>query len=131
MYLIDTHAFLWFILNDPALPVGTRTFMEYSENICISIATFWEMTIKHSKGRLPLPCSMSKMMRICTDDLRIPILSIKDIHLETLTTLPWIHKDPFDRLIVSQAIAEKMTLLSVDKKIAAYDVHTVWDMSNQ
>ena len=128
MYLMDTHTFLWFLLNDPALPEKTRDFLEYSENIYISIASFWEMAIKHSKGKLSLPCSLSEMMRICTDDLSIPILEIRDVHLETLVALPWIHKDPFDRLILSQAISENMVLLSIDKNMMRYPVHIKWNM---
>ena len=120
--LLDTHVFLWFMDGSSKLPFGIRAFIEDTDDIYISIASFWEMAIKSSKGKLSLPRSISETMKVCEQDLQFSILAIKDIHLETLRVLPWFHKDPFDRLIISQAISEDMTLLSVDEHIAEYPV---------
>ena len=125
-YLLDTHAFLWFTDEAAQLPLSMREFIEESEDICISVASFWEMTIKCSKGKLSLPRSISETMRVCEEELQFSILPVKNIHLETLRTLPWIHKDPFDRLMISQAISEDMTLVSADERVAEYPVCRLW-----
>ena len=125
-YLLATHAVLWFMVGAPELPSSTKKTIEDAEAVYVSIASFWEMTIKNSRGKFPLPYSISELMRLCSEDLCFPILAVRDIHLETLRTLPWIHKDPFDRLIISQAISEDMTLISADERAASYPVRTVW-----
>lgn len=126
-YLLDTHTFLWFMDGVPRLPFRTRELIEEAEDVCISIASFWEMTIKSSIGRLSLPRSVSETMLFCEDELGFSILAIRDIHLETLRTLPWFHKDPFDRLIIAQAMSENMTLISLDERIMEYPVRRVWE----
>ncbi len=125
-YLLDTHAVLWFMIDAPELPSGMQKLIENADDLYVSIASFWEMVIKNSKGKFPLPYPISEIMKLCTDELRFSILAVKDIHLEALRTLPWIHKDPFDRLIISQAIAEDMTLISADERVAEYPVRRVW-----
>ena len=126
-YLLDTHTFLWFMDGAPQLPFSTRELIERAEDIYISIASFWEMTIKNSRGKLSLPRSILETMIFCEEELGFSILAIRDIHLETLRALPWFHKDPFDRLIISQAISEDMTLVSVDAHVAEYPVRRVWE----
>lgn len=125
-YLLDTHAVLWFMVEAPELPSGTQKLIEDADDIYVSIASFWEMVIKNSKGKFPLPYPISEIMKLCTDDLGFIMLNVRDIHLEALRILPWIHKDPFDRLIVSQAISEDMTLISADERVAEYPVRRVW-----
>ena len=125
-YLLDTHTVLWFMVEAAELPRTTKKLIEGADDVSVSIASFWEMAIKNSRGKFPLPLSITEIMRLCTDSLEFSILGIKDVHLETLGRLPWIHKDPFDRLIISQAIAEDMTLISVDGRIAEYPVRRVW-----
>ena len=125
-YLLDTHTFLWFMDDATQLPSGTRELIEEADDVRISIASFWEMTIKSSRGKLSLPRSIMETMIFCEKELGFSILAIRAIHLETLRILPWFHKDPFDRLIISQAISENMTLISVDDRVAEYPVRRIW-----
>ena len=124
--LLDTHTLLWFVDEAPQLPLNVRELIEGSKDVCVSIASFWEMAIKSSKGKLSLTCSIIQMMGICIDTLKFPILHIKGVHLEMLRTLPWIHKDPFDRLLIAQAMSEEMALVTADEHIAKYPVHRMW-----
>ena len=128
MYLLDTHALLWFLNDDPKLPQKTKALIETTSEIFVSVGTFWEMAIKDSVHKLSLPASISAVMAAC-QQLGFSILPIKALHLEHLKTLPQIHRDPFDRLLICQAAAEHMTLITVDKKIAKYDVPIVWDQT--
>ncbi|MBQ3626218.1 MAG: type II toxin-antitoxin system VapC family toxin [Synergistaceae bacterium] len=128
MYLLDTHILIWFIENSPKLPEFLRNLIGRSDdlNIYVSIASFWEMAIKVSKKKLTLIDSVQDIMRICSDELHFLILNIKAAHLKELEKLDFHHNDPFDRLIISQAIAENMTLISADKYIKAYPVKWLW-----
>ena len=125
MILLDTHTLLWFLSDDPMLPEATKELVGTSENVYVSIATFWEMAIKNSIGRLMLADPISRIAEICEEN-RITILPIKALHLDILRKLPRIHKDPFDRLLICQAKAEGMALVTVDENIAKYDVKTLW-----
>ncbi len=126
MILLDTHTFLWFV-NDPSqLPSRVNQLIEEAEHVYVSIASFWEMAIKSSKGKLELPTSITRMMFDC-QTLGLTILPIKGSHLEHLNKLPWIHKDPFDRLLICQAQSEELTFLTVDENIQKYDVRTAWE----
>ena len=73
-----------------------------------------------------MPRSISETMKVCEEELQFSILPVKNIHLEILRTLPWIHKDPFDRLIISQAISEDMTLVSADEHVIDYPACRGW-----
>lgn len=130
MYLLDTHILIWFLNDSPMLPGGIKRMIGKSRDasVLVSIASFWEMAIKSSKGKLKLNYSITDLMMLCKDILHISVLEIKDAHLEILRALPWIHKDPFDRLIISQAISEDMVLISVDEHIADYPVRRVWEV---
>ena len=125
-YLLDTHAFLWFLNDDPKLPPTAREVIRRAESLCISIGSFWEMAIKANKGKLILPAPISEMMRAC-DEMRIAILPIASTHLECLQGMPAYHADPFDRLIISQAIVENCAILSADSAFDRYDVHIIWN----
>lgn len=125
MYLLDTHAFLWFANDDPKLPENVRNLMESDEIFYISIGSFWEMSIKNSNGKLRLPGSITQMMEYC-EQLGFQILPIKASHLEQLKTLPRIHGDPFDRLLICQALDERLVLITTDENIPKYQVKTCW-----
>ena len=83
MLLLDTHAFLWFVNGDPRLPKEVVHAIQVSEGVYVSIATFWELAIKNSLGKLELPCSVSQMMEDCTR-FEMTILPINGNHLERL-----------------------------------------------
>lgn len=125
MILLDTHALLWFLNDDEKLPKHIHDLIESDTGVCVSIASFWEIAIKNSIGKLPLKCSVTEMLKICEDhDMRV--LQIEPTHLERLKILPKIHGDPFDRLLICQAQEESLTLVTRDENIPKYDVGTIW-----
>ena len=125
MILLDTHTFYWFIRDDEKMPAKVKELIETKEKVFVSIATFWEMTIKSSLGKLELPASISDLMNDCAE-FNFTILPIGSSHLEKLINLPWIHRDPFDRILICQAQQENLTLVTVDSNIVKYDVKTFW-----
>ena len=125
MFLLDTHALLWFLTDDPKMPKNVKSVIETAENIRVSIGTFWEIAIKSSIGKLALPVSVTTLMGDC-EELGFLILPIEAPHLERLKELPKIHGDPFDRLLICQAQAENLKLVTADENIAKYDVKTLW-----
>lgn len=122
--LLDTHTYLWFISESPQLPQWVSEKIQTDENVFVSIASFWEIAIKNVKGLLDLPVSVSRMMEDCAT-LKLTILPINGTHLDKLKTLPYIHKDPFDRILICQAQAENLELVTVDSYIVQYDVKTI------
>ena len=103
MILLDTHAFLWFLTDDSRLPAKIKDKIETDKDVFVSIASFWEIAIKNSLGKLQLPASITEMMEVCRS-LQITVLPINAAQLERLKDLPWIHRDPFDRLLICQAL---------------------------
>ncbi len=125
--LLDTHAFLWFLLNDPKLSGPARNVIADPLNdVEISPASYWEIAIKIALGKYALPESYQVFMEreIADNDFRI--LAIEPKHTAVLTTLPLHHRDPFDRLIVAQAIHEGIPLVSGDAILDAYPIQRLW-----
>ena len=122
MLLLDTHTFLWFEENNPKIPAQVMDEILTDNDVFISIASFWEIAIKCSMGKLDLRVPIDELM----DQCEFPILPIRTAHLKLLNSLPWIHRDPFDRLLICQAQAEGLTLVSADENIRKYDVKTLW-----
>ncbi len=112
-YLIDTHIFIWFIQNSPNLSQTARSLIEDSNNeIFISIASLWEISIKNSIGKLHLSKGFGSMTDYLNDN-SIGILPIYFSHTVENNLLPFHHRDPFDRIIVAQAIVENIDFISV------------------
>lgn len=126
MILLDTHAFYWYMCDKDRLTPAIVNRIEAEDCVCVSIATFWEMTIKSSLGKLILPAPISSLMEAC-DRFNIAILPITADHLTCLGTLPFIHRDPFDRIIIAQAMAEDFTIITADHVIPQYPVKTLWE----
>jgi PIN domain nuclease of toxin-antitoxin system len=123
--LIDTQTFIWFVENDPRLPVSIRNVMEDDQySLFISIASLWEIVIKSSLGKLPLQKNIPEMIRDITKN-GFFILQIIPQHLITLHGLEYIHRDPFDRIIISQAITENMQVVSSDELFGKYHINLV------
>jgi len=123
--LIDTQTFIWFVENDPKLPVSIRNVMEDDQyNLFISIASLWEIVIKSSLGKLPLQKNVPEMIRAITQN-GFFILQIIPQHLITFHSLEYIHRDPFDRIIISQAITENMQVVSSDELFGKYHINLV------
>jgi PIN domain nuclease of toxin-antitoxin system len=125
-YLLDTHTLIWFIDGDETLPGKIRNEISNIKNTCyLSIASLWEMAIKISIGKLTLQSDYHQITNFLVDN-NINILPIEFTHLQTLLNLEHIHRDPFDRVIVAQAITDKITILTVDKNIVKYPVECMW-----
>lgn len=125
--LIDTHAFLWFITNDPKLSSAARTTIaDTSHQILVSPATYWEIAIKTSIGKYPLSVPFETFITHGIDDNDFSILTIEPKHAAALINLPFHHRDPFDRLIIAQAMIEQIAIVSADKVFDAYPVTRVW-----
>ncbi len=126
-YLIDTHALIWFLAGSNRLGSQARAIIERPESdIFISIASLWEITIKHSQGKLELAVSLEELTTGALSRNHIEILPIRPTHLQHLATLPFHHRDPFDRAIAAQSIVEKMPLVSVDAIFDTYNVERLW-----
>ncbi len=125
--LLDTHTFLWFILDDPQLSATARTLIEDPANdVEISPASYWEIAIKIGLGKYALPQPYQAFMehQIATNDFRI--LPIELPHTALLTTMAHHHKDPFDRLLAAQALAERIPIISADVVLDPYGVTRLW-----
>jgi PIN domain nuclease of toxin-antitoxin system len=125
--LLDTHTFLWFILDDPQLSASARTLLENPANdVEISPASYWEIAIKIGLGKYALPQPYQTFMehQMATNNFRI--LPIELRHTALLTTMIRHHKDPFDRLLVAQALVESIPLVSADTKLDPYGVTRLW-----
>lgn len=125
-YLADTHTFLWFISDHPKLSAKANALIDDDQNqIRISIVSLWEIVIKSSLGKLPIQRPISELIReLEVNDIQV--LPISENHLETLSSLPHHHRDPFDRMIVSQSLAEKLPLISADDELDCYGLQRVW-----
>jgi len=125
--LLDTHAFLWFVLNDAQLTLRAKTLVEDPANdIFISPASYWEIAIKVSHKKLDLFATFDDFMRRGIAGNDFIILPIEPKHTAIVATLPFHHKDPFDRLLIAQALAEGIPLISTDSAIDAYGVQRLW-----
>lgn len=123
--LIDTHIVIWFITNDTKLPKRLKRIIEDPNNKCfVSIATYWELSIKYSLGRLNLNSSIEEFFNIIKAS-GFDILPITLNHILQLTTLEHHHNDPFDRLIIAQSISENLSVVNVDNYFKAYKIQMV------
>ena len=124
--LLDTHIFLWFISGDSKLDGYSRELIENPDNgRFLSVASIWEITIKSSLGRLEVQMPISALVRDHVWTNAIELLAIAPEHLDVLHGLPYHHKDPFDRIIIAQAVYEEMGLLAKDSAFGDYDVRLV------
>jgi PIN domain nuclease of toxin-antitoxin system len=127
--LLDSHALLWSLFEPNRLSDHARSLIGDTGNeVFISQASLWEVTIKIAKGKLAVPSSSIKPILAELRDLGFQRIPLKDEHLAVLESLPTFpdHKDPVDRLLVAQAIVEELPVLSVDAKIRRYPVKTIW-----
>jgi len=127
--LLDTHTLLWSLFEPERLSPMARGLIGDTRNeITVSYASFWEITVKVAKGKLKVPVSSVEPILRESRDLGFRFLGFRDEHLETLESLPIFsdHKDPFDRILVAQAIVEELPILTIDAKIPRYTVQTIW-----
>ncbi len=121
--LLDTHAFLWFVSDAPQLSKKAKQlFSDENNQLILSMASIWEMAIKTSLGKLHFEQPFEKFMSHQLQENTITTLDIQFRHLRKISKLPFHHRDPFDRLIICQAIEEDLPVLSNDKAFDYYDV---------
>jgi len=121
--LLDTHVFLWYISGDPKLPATFRSAIQDPANeVYLSVASVWEAVIKYQLGKLPLPAPPADYLPQQRDAHRIASLPIDEGVMPPLAGLPPLHRDPFDRLIVAQAIQHGLTVATVDPDVSTYGV---------
>ncbi len=125
--LLDTHAFLWSITGDDRLSkTAEEIFLDPDNNLFFSAASFWEICIKMSLGKLSLKRGWFKTIQ---EEMRINAvqwLPVEMQHCVELTKLPFHHRDPFDRMLIAQAMAEDLQLLSRDGRLSAYEIELIW-----
>ena len=125
--LLDTHALIWFLEDDPKLSAAAREVVEDSANErWVSIASGWEMAIKSQLGKLNLPRPFEVLFPSTLEAVGFSILPIQAGHLHRYHALPLHHRDPFDRLLVSQALADGFTVVGNDAAFDAYGVTRIW-----
>ena len=126
-YLLDTHAFLWFVADDNRLSSKAKSIIQDSNNeIYFSAASAWEMSIKAKLGRLKLRGNLEPFIIEQLTENSFGPLAITVSHSLYTEKLPQIHKDPFDRIMISQSKVEDMVLITKDKEFRKYKVSTVW-----
>jgi PIN domain nuclease of toxin-antitoxin system len=125
-YLLDTHAFLWFVSGDKQLPESAKRIIGNIDESCfLSAASLWEITIKLQNNKLDLGLSLKELFDFA-DRNQIEIIPINYEHLLQLSKLPVHHNDPFDRLIIAQAISEELIVITRDKLFKNYKVKQIW-----
>ncbi|OGV28399.1 MAG: twitching motility protein PilT [Legionellales bacterium RIFCSPHIGHO2_12_FULL_37_14] len=125
--LLDTHTFLWAGVEAEKLSSKAQNiFLNNKNDLYLSIASIWEIAIKHSLNKISFNKPMEAYLLESLNKNTIKILSIDFRHAIRVSTLPFHHRDPFDRLIVSQSLEEKISILSCDETLDAYDVERLW-----
>jgi PIN domain nuclease of toxin-antitoxin system len=125
--LLDTHTFLWFIAGDSSLSKAARFAIEdEGNNLYLSVASLWEIAIKVSIDKLTLSEQFETLIPEQLAENGIELLDISVEHTALIVSMPFHHRDPFDRLIAAQAKVEKMTLVSADDAFDAYEVARLW-----
>ena len=125
--LLDTHAMLWWLAGDPKLSPAARELIADGANTLVwSMASSWEIAIKVGLGRLGLGRSLTELYGDIVSGQGVELLAISHEHCDRVAGLPLHHRDPFDRMLVAQAEAEGVPILSADPKLARYDVRILW-----
>ena len=127
MYLLDTHTFLWFINDDKSLSIAAKSLIEDPDSaIYLSVASLWEIAIKVSLGKLTVPAPFAEFMEEQLHENSLTLLEIRTGHTGIVATLSFHHRDPFDRLIIAQSLAENFPIIGKDDIFDAYGVHRHW-----
>lgn len=124
--LLDTHTFLWSVNGGPLSEAARAAFLDPENKLFLSAASYWEICVKVSIGKLVLADNWSQQFDIEMAANGIQWLPIEADHCRRILELPPIHQDPFDRLLVAQALCEEMQIVTADRHISGYLVVTVW-----
>lgn len=122
--LIDSHVLIWYLVNDDRLPQSVKDLLEDPQtSVVVSVATLWELMVKALAGRLGLPDAPERFLTVPIHEAGFRQLSLEPRHV---LSLPDVHGDPFDRMLVAQAVAEDMSVVTGDPAFAQYPVDVVW-----
>lgn len=125
--LIDTHVFLWWTDDKTRLsPLALNTMLDVSNTLVLSAASIWELAIKLRLSKLQLKGELSAVVEAQTRVNRIEILPISAQHALKTLSLPLHHKDPFDRMLVAQALSEGLAMITADTSVSRYDIQAIW-----
>ena len=126
--ILDTHVVLWYLLGDPNLSIKAKGIIDTKKNLYFSIVSLWEIAIKINLGKLEIYRPMVDLSKEL-QSLNIKILPIinKDIELYSAFDFPSNHRDPFDRMLIVQAINRSLILISRDIQLDAYPIQRLWD----
>ena len=125
--LVDTHVFLWWVEGDRALPAKARAALADQDNECVfSMVSAWELAIKAGLGKLKLAIPVQRYVieHVAANGFRI--LDIRMAHIGRVESLPPHHGDPFDRLLIAQALEEKLPVVTADQVFRGYGVKRIW-----
>ena len=126
-YLLDTHTVLWITTDNPKLSKKAKsTYLNSQNEIFVSIASIWELSIKISLKKLDINLPLKSFVDIHILGNNINILELELNHIYKLEKLPFHHRDPFDRLIISQSIENNIPILSIDKMFDSYGIKRIW-----
>lgn len=126
-FLLDTHSLLWFLSGDASLSQRARRIIENPDDvILVSIASLWEIAIKHSLGKLKLAQPFDELFPHQLSINSISLLDIQLRHLARISNLEFHHRDPFDRLLAAQSLSEEIPILSSDEALDAYGLERIW-----
>lgn len=122
-FLLDTHIFLWFVNDDPRLSDRFKDLIENQSNfIYISVASLWEMSIKYNLGKLTLAPAYEEFVEREITESSIILLNIELEHIKINASLPFHHRDPFDRIIIAQSMAENISIMTLDSVFSRYPI---------
>lgn len=124
--LLDTHTFLWFIEDNSQLSGDARSLLESDADLLLSTASLWEIAIKNGLGKIVLAQPFAEFIPTQLAENEIALLAITINHLAAIPGLPMHHRDPFDRLLIAQAITENLPIVSLDGKFDAYGIERLW-----
>ncbi len=125
--LIDTHALLWLITDDKKLSKNSKNYFTDPKNeLYFSMASFWEICIKTSIGKLSLSTNWEQTIKDELSFNSVQLLPISTKHCIQVSKLPFYHRDPFDRLIIAQAVVEEFYVMSIDEHFEHYPISLIW-----
>ena len=126
-FLLDTHCFVWLAARAELVPEPVRERLAVADvPLWLSVASVWEMAIKRSLGKLETDLPLGQLLEEQCEAMRLQVLEISRDHALAVENLPWYHRDPFDRLLVAQALEEDLGLVSADAALDEYGVTRVW-----
>lgn len=125
--LLDTHIFLWFISGDVKLPNHLQnSIRDLNNDVYLSCVSVWEATVKYQLGKLPLPASPEIYLPKQRQQHFISSLNLDEESISQLVNLPLLHRDPFDRILICQALQHNMTIVTLDSAIHTYSVNVLY-----